>query len=197
MTQADQVKFQDKLIHGNNAGGAKRQFRITSVRIQQLFLIFVLVMHVAWIVNHLRWVANDDINPWKLGGYGMYTVPSPQVRVDIQGVLPSGEVGILNPDSYRLRAFKRSFTYTNLNRVFRCAPVGPESLRAFFDENPRLRGANLVFVFLEREFIRNPVGYRRVEQGRVQVEWIGDRNLVYASLFCGNDDVVTGEVSWP
>jgi hypothetical protein len=164
-------------------------------RIQQSFVILVLVIHVAWIVNHLRWVANDEVNPWKLGGYGMYTVPSPSLRVDIKGILPSGAVGILDPDSYSLRAFERSFRKTNPNRVFRCAHVEPANLRAFFDENPNLRGANLVLGFLDREFVRKPVGVRWREQGRVQVEWIGDRNLVYGSLFCG--DVVTGEVSWP
>lgn len=167
----------------------------SSLRLQQSFVIFVLVIHVMWIVNHLRWVANDEVNPWKMGGYGMYTVPSPQLRVDIRAVLPSGKIRILDSGSYSLREFQRSFHRTNQDRVLRCAPVEPANVRAFFDENPRFRGANLTFVFWEREFIRKPVGVRTREQGRVQVEWIGDRNLVYGSMFCGN--LVTGEVSWP
>jgi hypothetical protein len=191
MTQTNQ----DNLIHVDKAGGAKPQIRIPGTRIQQLFVIFVLLIHTAWIANHLRWVANEEVNPWKLGGYGMYTVPAPDVLVDIQGVLPSGATGVLNPESYSLRNFQLSFNRTNRDRVLRCKHVGPENLRAFFDENPNLLGANLIFVFLERQFIRKPVGVRRGEQGRVQVEWIGDRHLVYASLFCG--DLVTGEVSWP
>lgn len=165
-----------------------------SSRIQQSFVIFVLVIHLFWIANHLRWVANDQINPWKLGGYGMYTVPSPQVRVEINKVSPSGAIRALDPDSYSLADFQRSFSSTNLDRIFRCASVEPESVRAFFDGNPQLRGTDLIIIFTERVFSRDQVTVKRREQGRVQIQWIDYRNLVYGSQFCEN--VETGEVSW-
>ena len=41
-----------------------------------IFLVLV-VLHSAWILNHLRLHAEGVINPWKGGGYGMYTNLSP------------------------------------------------------------------------------------------------------------------------
>lgn len=165
----------------------------SSARLLQGVVICALVIHVAWIVNHLWWVANDRIDPWKLGGYGMYTVPSPGLRLEIQWVSASGRTGNLNPDSYSTRAIQRSINLTNKDRVFRCAPVSPKSLRAFFEENPSLRGVNLAFVFSELRFVRDPVAAKRREQGRVEVQWIGDNDFVYGNSFCG--DIETGQVT--
>ena len=36
----------------------------------------LLALHTVWIANHLRLVYQDRINPWRLGGYGMYTRPN-------------------------------------------------------------------------------------------------------------------------
>ena len=166
-----------------------------SVRIQTSIVVLLLVAHAAWLANHLRWVINDEVNPWKLGGYGMYTVPAPLVQLAISRVSTSGKIRELDPASYETRETQLSLQRTNAGRVFRCAPIDPENLRAFFDENPRLRGENLIFAFSEMRSSHDPVELYWREQGRVQVEWIGDRNLVYGSQFCG--DVVTGEVSWP
>jgi hypothetical protein len=166
-----------------------------SARIQQAFVIFVLLVQVIWIANHMRWVANDQINPWKLGGYAMYTVPFSKGRIDISRVSPSGETGPLDPNiTYKFVEFKRSVERANPGRVFRCAPLEPTSLRVFFEENPLLRGVNLVFILSQTRFSRAPVAMHEHEQGRVQIQWIGDSDLVYASQFCGN--VETGEISW-
>lgn len=164
-----------------------------SARIQQSFVILVLVIHGIWIGNHLLWVADDQIDPWKLGGYGMYTVPSPDVQLAISWISSSGSTRVLDPSRYSLGAFERSVAHTNPKRTFRCAPIESEDLRAFFDENPLLRSLNLIFIFTERRFLRDPVKLERQEQGRVQIQWIDDHNLVYANQFCGT--VETGEVS--
>ena len=166
-----------------------------SSRIQQSFVVFVLVVQVIWIANHMRWIANEQINPWKLGGYAMYTVPNSKGRIDISKVSPSGETGPLDPTiTYNFVEFKRGVESANPGRVFHCAPLEPKSLRVFFEENPLLRGLNLVFTFSGTRLSRDPVAMQRYEQGRVQIQWIGDSNLVYGNLFCGN--VETGEISW-
>ena len=41
----------------------------------KIFVGLLLLAHVGWICVHLGLVAKEQINPWKLGGYGMYTVP--------------------------------------------------------------------------------------------------------------------------
>ena len=158
-------------------------------------MIFVLVVQVIWIANHMRWIANDQINPWKLGGYAMYTVPTSKDRLDISKVSPSGEIGPLDSAiTYKFVKFIRSVEHANPGRTFRCAPLEPRSLRVFFEENPLLRGVNLVFIFSGTRFSRDPVAMQKREQGRIEIEWLGDSNLVYRNLFCGN--VETGEITW-
>ena len=41
----------------------------------KLLVGLLLLAHAGWICVHLNLVAREQINPWKLGGYGMYTVP--------------------------------------------------------------------------------------------------------------------------
>ena len=167
---------------------------VMHLRVQQAVETILLVVHVAWIANHLRWVANDQIDPWKLGGYGMYTVPSRHVHVALTSVLPSGDMGPrFDAGNFKAGALMLRNDGMNVQRTFRCKPVGPGALRAFFEDNPSLQGEDMIILYLEARFYRNPVEMPWHEQGRVQIQWIGDRDLVYGSLFCGN--VVTGEVS--
>lgn len=167
----------------------------SSYRIQQGVVILFLALHVAWIANHLRWTANEQINPWKAGGYGMYTGPVATPKVFVEMVSPSGATAAIDTREYSLTEFGRIIDRNNINRIFRCAPIPPEAVRAFFDENPKLRGVDLSIVFTEIFLSRNPVEGKRREQGRVQVQWIRHDSLVYGSLFCGN--VETDAVSWP
>ena len=42
--------------------------------LRKLVIVALVVLHSVWIVVHLNLVSRDLINPWKLGGYGMYTI---------------------------------------------------------------------------------------------------------------------------
>src|SRR5262245_56211162 len=89
----------------------------------------LVIAHIAWVANHLRLVANDQLDPWRLGGYGMYTVPSPDVKFQVfDKAEPNSSVPV------EKRAFNAAQRFTNPSRIFRCAPVTPEALRSFFDE---------------------------------------------------------------
>lgn len=162
-------------------------------RIPQLVIIAVLILHSLWIVNHLRWVATKQINPWKLGGYGMYTVPPPRVTLQLLDLQNPGAIQRIDPRSYSLERYRAMTKLTNPNRVFRCAHVGSEELKALFEENPQFRGNNLGLLYLEDMFVHEPVSVKRVRQGRVTVNWIGKDFFEYASEFCGNKK--TGKVA--
>ena len=160
-----------------------------SSRIPQIVVIAVLILHGLWILNHLRWVAAKQINPWKFGGYGMYTVPPPAVRINLLDLRnPAGPVHI-DPRSYSLKRFRTVST----SREFRCAHVRSGDLRAFFEENPQLRGINLGFLYIENAFVKNPVAVKRVWQGRVTVTWINNDFFEFTSEFCGSQK--TGKVA--
>jgi hypothetical protein len=162
-------------------------------KILKTAIVTILAVHTLWIVNHLRWVATEQINPWKLGGYGMYIVPPPAVKLNLIDIQYPDSHFTLDPSTYSLTRFLMMTKFTNINRAFRCAHIKPEHLKAFFEENPHLRGRNLRFLYLEGKFIRKPVSVKRVRQGRVTIIWTGDDFFEYASEFCGSQE--TGKVS--
>ncbi len=158
-------------------------------------IIMALVIHTLWIVNHLRWVVAGQINPWKLGGYGMYTAPEPDVTMFLLDIRFPGGHYFIDPSTYKLGRYRKVSRFTNLNRVFRCVHVVPEQLKAIFEENPHLRGNNLRLLYLENRFIQMPVSVKRVRQGRVTIIWTGKDFFEYTSEFCGSQE--TGKVSLP
>jgi hypothetical protein len=162
-------------------------------KILKFAIITVLIIHALWIVNHLRWVASDQINPWKLGGYGMYTAPDPNVTLTLFDIRFPGAHFKLDPSTYSLTHYRNVSRLTNIRRVFRCAHIKPEQLKAFFEENSQLRGTNLGFLYAEGKFIQNPVSVKRVRQGQVTIIWTGNDYFEYTSEFCGNREI--GKVS--
>lgn len=162
-------------------------------KVLKFVIIAALIFHTLWIVNHLRWVAAGQINPWKLGGYGMYTVPTPRVSLSLLDFRDPGAPQRIDPRTYSLARYEAMSKFTNISRVFRCAHVTPEELKVFFEENPQLRGNNLGFLFLENKFIKNPVAVKRVRQGRVAIIWTGNDFFEFTSEFCGSRK--TGKVA--
>jgi hypothetical protein len=132
---------------------------------------------------------NDQINPWKLGGYAMYTVPNPVPSIRVYESVPGP-------------AIKASFVQfwvatrsTNLLRTFRCASVPPAALVALFNENRALIGKSLVFAFTERRFYRNPPSTNLEPIGVIFVTWQDEGSFFYTSNFCGQEDHQVGTLS--
>jgi hypothetical protein len=49
--------------------------------VKRALAIAVLVFVAVWPFVHRVLVAKYDINPWKLGGFAMYTTPTPPIQV--------------------------------------------------------------------------------------------------------------------
>jgi hypothetical protein len=160
-----------------------------SSRIPQVVVIAVLILHGLWILNHLRWVATKQINPWKLGGYGMYTVPSPNVTLALLDLRNPAAPRRIDRRTYSTKRFRA----VSIDREFRCAHIRSGDLKVFFEDNPQFRGVNLGFVFLERILVKNPIAVKRVGQGLVTIVWITNDFFEFTSEFCGNQE--TGKVA--
>jgi hypothetical protein len=146
----------------------------------------LLVIHIAWIANHMRWIANDQINPWRMGGYAMYTVPLPAARIQLfDADFPD------TPIRAKLLQYERATRLTNYDRTFRCANVPASALLAFFEENQDLIGRNLAFIYYERRLVRTPPGAKRVTQGMVVVIWRDERSFSYTNRFCGREETAS------
>lgn len=152
------------------------------IDIRKWIILGLLILQIVWLGNHMRWVANGEINPWRLGGYAMYTVPNlgPLTRVhDMSFPEVPLEVNMLQ--------YEKSTRLTNYGRTFRCANVPAVALLAFFNENMFLVGKNLVFVISERQLFRNPMDVKRVTKGLVVVTWQDESTFTYSNRFCGTE----------
>lgn len=144
----------------------------------------LLILHIGWIANHMRLVATGQINPWKLGGYAMYTVPAlvPKFQVyDADFPDMPAEVNAIR--------YEAAESFTNVGRTFRCAPVPPAALRGFFAENANLIGKHLAFIYTDVRFYRNPRSIKREIQGVIELSWQDERTFTYRSRFCGKEQI--------
>ncbi len=161
------------------------------IDIRKWIIAGLLILHIAWIGNHMRLVAAGQINPWQMGGYAMYTIPSPGVRLWVYDAhVPDAplQVKLLR---YGMAITNYGMALTNISRTFRCADVPVAALLGFFDENRDLIGRNLAFVYRERQFVRDPPSVKRVVQGVVLVSWQDSLSFTYTNKFCGNEHTQT------
>lgn len=152
--------------------------------IRKWILAGLLILHIGWIANHMRWVLTDQINPWKLGGYGMYTVPTPAAKLQVYDAdFPD------TPTLVKTMQFEAAERFTNITRTFRCAPPPPAALLGFFEENGNLIGKHLAFIYTEARFNRDPRSYKRKIQGVLELSWQDERTFIYRSRFCGKEQI--------
>jgi hypothetical protein len=62
-------------------------------RVKRTFVLALLIAFTLWPAVHLTLVRVYGVNPWKLGGWGMYAVPQLQPSVRVFG-LTADEVGV-------------------------------------------------------------------------------------------------------
>lgn len=159
--------------------------------VPKLAVGLLLLAHVAWLGVHLTLVAEERINPWKLGGYGMYTVPNPLARTHV--ALYDNESGkwvtLANDQA-------NSFNFDNENylHVFRCNLPSKDAFIGFMDENPHLRHRPLTIVLSEQQFSRDPVDVSREIYARMEIRWTGRTVFAVKGVVC--NDVFEGTVEY-
>lgn len=82
-------------------------------RMQRAVLLGVLAAVGLWPLVHRALVARYDINPWKLAGFAMYSVPTPPVQVVLfekagKGLRPLDEQALPGAASIELQRFRRT-----------------------------------------------------------------------------------------
>lgn len=155
-----------------------------SLDIRKWVVAGLLILHIGWMANHMRWVMTDQIDPWRLGGYAMYTIPPPAARFQVYDADFPDTPALVNSMLYE--AAER---FTNPRRAFRCAQVPPAAMRGFFEENGNLIGKHLAFIYTERRFYRDPRSFKREIQGVIELSWQDERTFTYRSRFCGKEQI--------
>lgn len=154
--------------------------------IRKWILAGLVILHIGWIANHMRWVITDQINPWKLGGYAMYTIPVPAAKLQVYDAdFPD------TPAPVKTMRYEAAERFTNATRTFRCVPPSPAALRGFFEENGNLIGKHLAIMYTEGRFYRDPRSHKRKIQGVIELSWQDERTFTYRSSFCGKEETET------
>ncbi len=150
----------------------------------KLLVGLLLLAHVGWICAHLILVATDQINPWKLGGYGMYTVPHHRPYTHVFVIDDwTKKWSELTRDRRLFNTF--GFDRRNFLHVFRCRAPSEDSIVAFMDENPHLRYRPLVIVMSEIQFARYPISLSREMYSKTEIAWNGKTLFGYRGEICG------------
>jgi hypothetical protein len=144
----------------------------------------VFLMHAAWIIGHLYLVNKDAINPWKLGGYGMYTVPFPRALTHVYVFDESQQRW---SEVLRARKAFNSYLFDSRNNlhVFRCRPITEHSLVGFFDENQHLRYRPLTVAISEVGFKREEAAPVRKILTSIEIAWDSEKKFGYRGQACG------------
>jgi hypothetical protein len=156
---------------------------LKKLTLPQLVLLALLTVHTGWIGVHLTLVGQDRINPWKLGGYGMYTRPQ---------AVPFYEVYLLdNPgdeDGEWVDDFDDWAFYEQTKRsTFHCEPFNPAAIEQFLDQNQDLVGSDIKIYALTTAFEREPIRLEPVYLGAAKVIWQDETNYSVEGSFCEDD----------
>ncbi|MEM7236656.1 MAG: hypothetical protein AAF501_02350 [Pseudomonadota bacterium] len=142
----------------------------------------LLAVHVAWICTHLTLVSKELIDPWKLGGYGMYTVPHSFARSHVY-LYDQGQQDWHELEDNQANSF--AFDTANHLPAFRCRIPTEASIVGFLDDNPHLRFKPITLALSEVVFSRDPIGSSRKLYGNVEIAWGGTERFGYRGDVCG------------
>lgn len=147
--------------------------------VQKVILLALVAVHAVWIVIHLNLVSRELINPWKLGGYGMYTVPHPAPALSVFDRRFDGfEITVSDEDRIKLTQDNRYF-------VFRCRSMNVASLQRYLRDNPRFVGIPLRFIISEKKMMRKPIRTEYLPHAILEIRWTGRSTFDYAGKVCG------------
>ena len=126
-----------------------------NLELKRRLTAFFILAFALWPAVHYGLVLRFDVDPWKLFGWAMYSVPGSMKTVRLAALTDKSMV-VIEPGSYSERERRAVTRYTEWQRgVGRLA--GPEPLlEAFFEERPQL-GALVVALAtlkLDRESAR-------------------------------------------
>ena len=147
----------------------------------------LLALHALWIGTHLYLVKHHQLNSWKLGGYGMYTRPSPRFRLNAH------VDGLENKD--RQWREKPNFASANWYFVMPCRAISANNIASFYQDNPQALGKTTHLLITIRSFERYPVKSEYEPKVQLDVTWPDANTFVWTGNVCGQKSEGRGQ--WP
>ncbi len=140
----------------------------------------LLIIHTYWIGTHMCLVANGKINPWKMGGYGMYTGPSPRPSLKVYQENSDGEFKKIPREQLRLYRYKQA----NYHYNFYCKTVTPDELNIFLEDNPQFVGKNINLKVKGQFMTTKPIERVIKTISTIRVRWKNSTQYNYQMEYC-------------
>ena len=142
-------------------------------------LLGQITLHSVSNIIHLNLASRELINPWKLGGYGMYTTaqPSPVVFV-FDGGFDAVPITMIEDDQISTDTRQQVFHVsvpTHNRRVF--ANLSRNS--------PKFRDICMRFVVTEQKCLRDPIRTERHPHAVLEIRWTAQTTFGYAGKLYG------------
>lgn len=156
---------------------------LKQLSLPQAILVALLTIHTVWIGVHLVLVSQDRINPWKLGGYGMYTRPQAVPFYEIEVLANPGD-----DEGEWVDEFDDWGFYDHMKRTtFHCEAFNPQAMIQLFEDNEWLIGSDLKIAAGTTEFLRDPIRLEPVYVGEARVIWQDETRFEVSGAFCEKD----------
>lgn len=158
-------------------------------------MIFFLSLHILFFCVHFVLVSKDIINPWKLGGYGMYTIPAPTTFVNI-AVVPVGlDLSSIADEEYEEFLDGDPFVAKQNNFVAPCFGWDVSDIAGIFEENPDYHGRDLRLVAVKRAFTRYPISVFNVVFADIEVRWLDSEIFDVSGQVCEREFLGIGTLT--
>ena len=142
-----------------------------------------LTVHATWLLIHACLVANDRINPWKLGGYAMYTVPAPCASVR---VLQSDEHGFFEDIQLKgISLTEEAEDGFRKDLIIGCISRPSEGYQALLRTYPSYPGLRLRIDFMSRRLSKSVAHAPYYLIGFSQLIWEHDGIVSVDETLCG------------
>lgn len=121
---------------------------MTRDRKRELVALFVVIFAV-WPLIQFGAVLQYGVDPWKLFGFGMYSVPGPQKGVQIAGQSADGTLTPINPQTFSDRERVAKLEFFEGRRALGKLQSPSEWAQVMLAERPEFEAAVLAIVELK------------------------------------------------
>lgn len=139
----------------------------------------LLLAQVTVVLIHMVMVTGGYINPWKWGGYAMYTVPGGTPTVEVFQRFDEGASALTA--TLELEGYRVAHQYFH----YYCQPQRAAGIATLLRDNPSLQGMDIDLVIAVATFDRYPLRQSLRELSRVTVRWSDATHYTFNSTTCG------------
>lgn len=153
---------------------------------RKYILFGILIVHGLWITHHLTLVAVGAVNPWKMGGYAMYTKPSKSSDVVINIIDQYDEEGGVSLDPFNSYIpFVKDFYRMNWDFNMYCKPITHDSIIQLFEDNPRFTNEDLLIEVYAYRLKSEPLRQITEKMSETKIFWQDNNHFSVSANVCG------------